>query len=377
MATIASFVTFAVAFFSRPVGAAVFGHFGDRLGRKKTLIATLLIMGLSTVGVGLVPSATSIGVFAPLLLLALRLLQGFAVGGEWAGAALLSAEYAPPAKRGMYGMFTQLGVGTGLVLSSLVFLTANLTIGEKSSTFMTWGWRLPFLFSAVLIIIALYVRLNIDETPVFKEVKRQNHVVRAPLGQVIRHQPKEIALCAGVMTGVFTFSFMGGTYLLGYASTQLHHPRPLILSVGVLGGLAMMLLTFTSARLCDKHGRAADHPDRICARRPVVFRGSTATRCRLTGAVRRGNSRNVCDPRHVLRLDGLLHSGDVRNALPLHQGRTLLQPRRHPRRGCPTVGCGRTTGFARSLGHRTDARSAGWHQFDQHLRPAGNYGESL
>jgi MFS family permease len=143
MATIASFVTFAVAFFSRPVGAAVFGHLGDRLGRKKTLIATLLIMGLSTVGVGLVPSATSIGVLAPLLLLALRLLQGFAVGGEWAGAALLSAEYAPPAKRGMYGMFTQLGVGTGLILSSLVFLTATLTIGEKSSTFMTWGCDCP------------------------------------------------------------------------------------------------------------------------------------------------------------------------------------------------------------------------------------------
>ncbi|MDG4669204.1 MFS transporter [Mycobacterium sp. 236(2023)] len=255
MATIASFATFSAAFLSRPVGAAVFGHFGDRLGRKKTLIATLMIMGLSTVAVGLVPSAGSIGVLAPILLLTLRLLQGFAVGGEWAGAALLSAEYAPPARRGTYGMFTQLGVGTGLVFSNLVFLTANVTIGEKSETFMTLGWRLPFLFSAVLVLVALYVRLNIDETPVFTQARTENQVARAPLGELLKRQPKEVLLGAGAMTGIFTFSFMGGTYLIGYASTQLGHPRTLILSVGVLGGLAMMLLTMISARLCDSYGR--------------------------------------------------------------------------------------------------------------------------
>jgi metabolite-proton symporter len=255
MATVASFATFSAAFLSRPVGAAVFGHFGDRLGRKKTLIATLLIMGLSTVAVGLIPSAESIGVLAPILLLTLRLLQGFAVGGEWAGAALLSAEYAPPAKRGTYGMFTQLGVGTGLVFSNLVFLTANVTVGEKSETFMTWGWRLPFLFSAVLIVVALYVRLNVDETPVFKQAKAESPVARAPLGKLLKRQPKQVLLGAGALTGIFTFSFMGGTYLMGYASTQLGHPRALILTVGVLGGLAMMLLTVISARLCDTHGR--------------------------------------------------------------------------------------------------------------------------
>lgn len=255
MATIASFATFAAAFFSRPVGAAVFGHFGDRLGRKKTLITTLLIMGLSTVAVGLVPSAASIGVAAPILLLTLRLLQGFAVGGEWAGSALLSAEYAPPNKRGMYGMFTQLGVGTGLVLSSLVFLLVNLTVGEKSSSFVSWGWRLPFLFSAALIVVALYVRLSIEETPVFQKAKDEDSVSRAPMADLFRLQPRQIALAAGSMTGIFTFSFMGGTYLAGYASSQLGHPRTLILCVGVLGGLSMMLFTVVSAILCDKHGR--------------------------------------------------------------------------------------------------------------------------
>jgi metabolite-proton symporter len=255
MATIASFGTFAAAFLSRPLGAAVFGHFGDRLGRKKTLVATLLIMGLSTVGVGLVPSAASIGVAAPLLLLTLRLLQGFAVGGEWAGSALLSAEYAPAAQRGRYGMFTQLGVGTGLAVTNVIFLVVNATIGEKSATFMTWGWRLPFLFSAVLVVVALYVRLSIDETPVFTKELEANTVPRAPLGELIRHQPRQIALASGVMFGIFTFSFMAGTYLTGYASAHLGHPRNLILGVGILGGLAMMALTVISAVLCDTMGR--------------------------------------------------------------------------------------------------------------------------
>ncbi|MUM33414.1 MFS transporter, partial [Mycolicibacterium sp. CBMA 361] len=151
MATISSLSTFAVAFLARPIGAAVFGHFGDRLGRKKTLVATLLIMGLSTVGVGLVPSSATIGIAAPIILLTLRVCQGFAVGGEWAGSALLSAEYAPAGKRGMYGMFTQLGAGAGLAVSNLVVLITNVTIGEKSPVFLDWGWRLPFLFSAVLL----------------------------------------------------------------------------------------------------------------------------------------------------------------------------------------------------------------------------------
>lgn len=257
VATIASFATFGVAFLSRPVGAAVFGHFGDRLGRKQTLIATLLIMGLSTVGVGLVPGAATIGVAAPLLLLALRLLQGFAVGGEWAGSALLSAEYAPIAKRGRYGMFTQLGVGAGLVLSNLVFLTANLTVGEQSETFVNWAWRVPFLFSAALIVVALYVRLGIEETPVFQRVKTERGVARTPLRELFREQRTEVLLGAGTMVGIFTFSFMGGTYLAGYASSVLHHSRTLILIVGVLGGLVMMLCTVGSAVASDRYGRRA------------------------------------------------------------------------------------------------------------------------
>ncbi len=255
VATLASMGTFGAAFLSRPVGAAVFGHFGDRLGRKRTLIVTLVIMALSTVAVGLVPSTASIGVAAPLLLVALRLLQGFAVGGHWAGSALLSAEYAPAAKRGRYGMFTLLGGGTALVLNSLTFLGVNFTIGEDSPAFMEWGWRLPFLISAGLIFIALYVWLNIEETPLFVEEKARDLVPKAPLAEVLHLQRREIALAAGSVLGSFAFVYMAGTYLTNYAHSHLGYSRNVILIVGVLGGLASIASVALSATLCDRVGR--------------------------------------------------------------------------------------------------------------------------
>jgi metabolite-proton symporter len=255
LAAIASMATFATAFLSRPLGALVFGHFGDRLGRKKTLVATLLIMGLSTVAVGLVPSTAAIGVAAPLILIALRLLQGFSLGGEWAGSALLSAEYAPAAKRGFYGMFTLFGGGAATMLASLTFLGANYTIGETSAAFMQWGWRIPFLISAALIGIGLYVRLNIDETPVFAEEKAHNQVARTPLAEVLRLQRREIVLAAGSILGCFSFSFMASSYLAAYANTQLGYSRNVVLLVGLLGGLADIALIAPSAALSDRVGR--------------------------------------------------------------------------------------------------------------------------
>lgn len=253
VATISSFATFAVAFIIRPVGSAFFGHYGDRIGRKKTLIATLLIMGLSTVAIGLIPSASSIGAAAPVLLVFLRALQGFAVGGEWSGAALLTAEYAPERKRGLYGMFPQIGVGTGLVLSSLVFLLVSQTVGEGNEAFLSWAWRLPFLFSIVLVAIALYMRLNIEETPVFREGK--GNIAKSPLKELLRAQLKQTMLAAGAMMSVFTFTFMGGTYLTGYGRTELGHSFSLVLVSNVVGGLAMVVFCALSAVLCDVYGR--------------------------------------------------------------------------------------------------------------------------
>jgi metabolite-proton symporter len=255
MATIASMGTFAAAFLSRPLGAVVFGHFGDRLGRKRTLVTTLLIMALSTVTVGLVPSTAAIGVAAPLILTALRLLQGIALAGEWAGSALLSAEYAPAAKRGRYGMFTLLGADTAFVMTSLTFLGVNYTIGEHSQAFMHWGWRLPFLISGALIGIGLYVRLKIDETPVFAEEKARNLIPKAPLAEVLRLQRREIVLAAGSFVGCFTFFYMVSAYLATYAHTDLGYSRNVILVVGVLGGLAGISVVTASAILSDRIGR--------------------------------------------------------------------------------------------------------------------------
>jgi MFS family permease len=254
MATIASMGTFAAAFLSRPLGAVVFGHFGDRLGRKQTLVTTLLIMGLSTVSVGLVPSSAAIGVAAPLILVALRLLQGFALGGEWAGSSLLSAEYAPAAKRGRYGIFTQVGTGIGAVLASLTFLGVNYTVGEHSLGFIQWGWRLPFLFSAALIGIGLYVRLNINETPVFAEEKACQLVLKAPVAELLRLQRREIALATGSVLSCFTFGFMV-TYLATYAHSHLGYSRNTILLVGVLSGLTSIAFSVLSAASCDRVGR--------------------------------------------------------------------------------------------------------------------------
>jgi metabolite-proton symporter len=255
MGTVASLATFAAAFLSRPLGAAFFGHFGDRLGRKRSLLATLLIMGLATVAVGLVPPTSAIGIAAPLTLLVLRLLQGFALGGEWAGSALLTAEYAPPQKRGMYSMTTALGGGAGLILTNAVFLIANATVGEKSDAFLTWGWRIPFLFSAALVLVAFYVRCSIAETPVFVAAKKHAGVSTAPVAGVFRHQRRNVMLAAGLVVGIFAFRYMAGTYLMGYASNHLGFSRDVVLLVGVAGGLCVMAISALSARLSDRIGR--------------------------------------------------------------------------------------------------------------------------
>ncbi|MBO0880633.1 MAG: MFS transporter [Mycobacterium sp.] len=254
-ATIAATGTFAAAALSRPLGAAVFGHFGDRLGRKKTLVTTLLIMALSTVTVGLVPSAATIGVAAPLILIGLRLLQGLAVGGEWAGSALLSAEYAPAAKRGRYSMFTPLGLCTGSVLASSTFLSVSYTMGEHSPAFLQWGWRLPFLVSAALISVGLYVRSHIDETPVFTEEKTRHVVPKAPLAELLRRQHREVLLAAGSLFCPYTFNFVASSLLATYAHTDLGYSRNVILIVGALAALVSIPFTAFSATRCDRVGR--------------------------------------------------------------------------------------------------------------------------
>ncbi|MGE3287722.1 MAG: MFS transporter [Pseudonocardia sp.] len=251
--TIAAFATAGVAFIARPFGAILFGHFGDRIGRKGTLVATLLLMGLSTVAIGLLPTAATIGVAAPILLIVLRVFQGLAVGGEWAGAVLLTAEYAPARKRGLYALFPQLGPSLAFALASATFLVTALTMSDES--FLAFGWRIPFVASLILIAVGLYVRLSIEETPVFRAAAKNKALARNPLIDVLRAQTKEVLLAGGALTMLFAFFYIGVTYLTSYGTTQLGHSRPTVLSIGILGGAVMAICTILSAVYSDRVGR--------------------------------------------------------------------------------------------------------------------------
>ncbi|MCD0453510.1 MHS family MFS transporter [Actinocorallia sp. API 0066] len=250
--TVASFATLGVAFVARPLGSIIFGHYGDRLGRKRTLVSTLLIMGVATVLIGLTPGAAQIGVAAPILLVLFRFLQGLAVGGEWTGATLLSAENAPKAKRGFWSMFASLGGALAICLANLTFLITHLTM--SSEAFVSWGWRVPFLLSAVLVVFGLVVRLRIDETPVFKS-EASRGVARAPFLEAFKHQPREMLFGSGILVLVFAFFYTAAGYLTSYGSTVLKLPTTTILSVGILGGGFFSVALILSASYSDRIGR--------------------------------------------------------------------------------------------------------------------------
>ncbi len=224
-ATLQSLATFALAFFARPVGSALFGHFGDRIGRKATLVAALLTMGISTVTIGLLPTYASIGVAAPVLLALCRIGQGIGLGGEWGGAVLLATEHAPAGQRAWFGMFPQLGAPLGFLLATGTFLVMTATVDEAA--FFAWGWRLPFLGSVVLVGIGLWIRLRISETPAFQRVIEQEARARQPMLVVLARHPR--TLLAGVLGSIATllvfylisvFALSWGTTKLGYSREQ-------------------------------------------------------------------------------------------------------------------------------------------------------------
>ncbi|MBN9742728.1 MFS transporter [Amycolatopsis sp. A1MSW2902] len=251
--TVAAFATQGVAFLGRPLGAILFGHFGDRVGRKKTLITTLFLMGLSTVLIGLMPTAGQIGIAAPLLVLLLRILQGLAVGGEWAGATLLAAESAPKAKRGFYSMFGSLGGAVAVVLANLTFLIAGLTMSNDD--FISYGWRIPFVASVVLIAVGLVVRLKIEESPVFRRETSRSGTSSAPLAEAFRNQPRQMLFGSGVLVMVFAFFYLSGSFLASYGTAHLHLAKTTVLSIGVLAGVVWCISMILGAVLSDRFGR--------------------------------------------------------------------------------------------------------------------------
>ncbi|GAA4883194.1 MFS transporter [Pseudonocardia benzenivorans] len=255
MGAVAALATLAVVFVFRPLGSAVFGHIGDRLGRKRTLVLTLTLMGLCTVGVGVMPGAATIGWVAPVLLVLFRAAQGFAVGGEWAGAALFASENAADGRRGRLTMYPQLGACVAFVLASLTFLVVNLSIGETSDAFVTWGWRVPFLLSAGLIAVGLYVRLHTSETPVFARARSRGETTRAPFLEVWRRQTRTMLLAIGVTTGIFGAMTVGSVYLTTYATTTLHLGMSTILLIDVLAAAAACVTTVLASVWSDRIGR--------------------------------------------------------------------------------------------------------------------------
>ena len=251
--TLQSLATFALAFFARPVGSAVFGHFGDRIGRKATLVAALLTMGVSTVAIGLLPTYETIGLLAPTLLALFRFGQGFGLGGEWGGAVLLATENAPPGKRAWYGMFPQLGAPLGFLASGGIFLllSENLTDAQ----FVAYGWRLPFLASSLLVLVGLYVRLKITETPAFREAMKKQERVAIPLFTVFRHHARALVLGTVIAIATFLLFYLLTVFCLSWGTTRLGYTRDRFLVIQMVGVLFFAAAIPCSAVWADRFGR--------------------------------------------------------------------------------------------------------------------------
>jgi metabolite-proton symporter len=252
-ATLQSLATFALAFFARPVGSALFGHFGDRIGRKATLVAALLTMGLSTVAIGLLPTYAQLGIAAPALLALCRLGQGLGLGGEWGGAVLLATENAPGGKKSWYGMFPQLGAPLGFLLSTGVFvvLTELLTDAE----FLAWGWRIPFVASAVLVIVGLWVRLQLTETPAFQRAIEREERVRVPIVALCREHPRTLVLATLAAVTTFVVFYLMTVFTLSFGTSRLAFARQEFLLLQMIGVLFFMATIPLTAAAADRIGR--------------------------------------------------------------------------------------------------------------------------
>ena len=257
VATLQSLATFAIAFIARPIGSALFGHFGDRVGRKTTLVASLLTMGISTVVIGLLPGYDTIGVFAPLLLALARFGQGLGLGGEWGGAALLATENAPAKKRALYGSFPQLGAPIGFFFANGTFLLLSWLLTDQQ--FMSWGWRVPFVLSAVLVIIGLYVRISLHESPVFAKVQKEKKQVRVPIGTLLSKHLGATILGTFIMLATYTLFYIMTVYSMSYGTAPvpagLGFSRNSLLWMLMVAVIGFGVMVPIAGLLADRFGR--------------------------------------------------------------------------------------------------------------------------
>jgi MHS family shikimate/dehydroshikimate transporter-like MFS transporter len=252
LATIAAFGTYAVGFLARPLGAAIFGHYGDRIGRKAMLAITIIVMGLGTFLIGLLPTYQQIGIAAPVLLVGLRFLQGIGLGGEWGGAVLMVVENCPTAKRGLLGSMVQVGNPVGnLAAIGMFALVAQL----PESDFMSWGWRIPFLLSILLVGVGLYIRLSMEETAAFREVKAKNEVARLPLIEIFRHHRRPFFTAVGLKISEIAYASIGGVFVMSYATANLGLSRGLVLNGAFASSLAALFAIPLFGWMSDRFGR--------------------------------------------------------------------------------------------------------------------------
>ena len=258
-ALLLSLLTFAAGFIARPIGGMIFGHFGDKIGRKKTLIAALLLMGISSTLIGLLPTYAMIGVTAPILLTLLRFAQGLAIGGQWGGAMLLVTESAPSNQRGYYGAFAQAGAPIGVILANLALIITSASVSEEF--FNAWGWRIPFLASAILILISMYIQLNLEDTKAFKALatnsngKSNEQIKRSPVIEAIRRYPKRIILAAGAFLSVQVTFYILIAFMLAYGVSSANMERDDMLTAVLIGCAIMVPLQFMFSSYSDRNGR--------------------------------------------------------------------------------------------------------------------------
>tara|TARA_E500000081_G_scaffold142148_1_gene160689 strand:+ start:30 stop:1343 length:1314 start_codon:yes stop_codon:yes gene_type:complete len=260
-ALILSLLTFAAGFIARPIGGIIFGHYGDRIGRKKTLVIALILMGVSSTLIGLLPTYAMIGVTAPILLTSLRFVQGLAIGGQWGGAMLLVTESAPSDKRGYYGAFAQAGAPIGVILANLAFIITSSLVSEES--FYSWGWRIPFLASAILIGISMYIQLNLEDTKAFQELQqkrqindtKENQTQQSPILEAIRKYPNRIALAAGAFLSIQVTFYILIAFLLAYGVSSAEISRDAMLAAVLIASAIMVPSQFMFSSISDRYGR--------------------------------------------------------------------------------------------------------------------------
>ena len=269
-ATLASFGTLAVGFVARPLGGVLFGHFGDRLGRKRMLVITISVMGGSSFLIGVLPGFAAIGIAAPVLLTLLRFLQGIGLGGEWGGAVLLAIEHAPTRKQGFYGSLVQLGAGIGLALATAILMGSSAFLDQRA--FLAWGWRIPFLCSILLLAIGLYIRLKVEETPAFRRMQQSGNVIRVPIVTLLRDYPREIACTTALYLGGITVPFYTvWVFLIYYSTAVLHFGRTEVLLGVVINNVLLLAATLGGGVISDRVGRRAPYLASVVALAVAAF----------------------------------------------------------------------------------------------------------